>query len=66
VTDTLGTALSAAGFKVIGRGTNTVVEIEGEARVAEVLALALANAARVVEVTSKRETLEDLFMRRAL
>jgi hypothetical protein len=28
--------------------------------------LALGNAARVVEVTTKRETLEDLFMRREL
>ncbi len=64
--DTLRSALADAGFKVVARGTSTVVEIEGEARVAEVLSLALGNAARVVEVTSKRETLEDLFMRRAL
>ncbi len=43
-----------------------VVEVEGESRVGEVLRAALDGGARVVEVTPRRETLEDLFMRRAL
>jgi ABC-2 type transport system ATP-binding protein len=43
-----------------------LVEIEGEARVGEALAEAMAAGAHVVELSPKRETLEDLFLRRAL
>jgi ABC-2 type transport system ATP-binding protein len=40
--------------------------VVGEARVGEVLRAALDAGAHVVEVTPRRETLEDLFLRRAL
>ena len=43
-----------------------MIEVEGEARVGEVLQDALAAGAQVVEVSRRRETLEDLFLRRAL
>ena len=43
-----------------------MVEVEGEARVREVLERSLRAGAQVVEVTPRRETLEDLFLRRAL
>jgi ABC-2 type transport system ATP-binding protein len=43
-----------------------VVEAAGDARVAALIQLALTSGAQVVEVTPRRETLEDLFMRRAL
>jgi ABC-2 type transport system ATP-binding protein len=42
------------------------VSCEGEAKVADLLKEALAAGAQVIEVSRKRETLEDLFMRRAL
>jgi ABC-2 type transport system ATP-binding protein len=59
-------ALEEAGFPVAERPGVAVVAIEGEARVGEVLRLALDGGARVVEVAPRKETLEDLFMRRAL
>jgi ABC-2 type transport system ATP-binding protein len=43
-----------------------VVEVEGRDAVARVLRLALDEDALVMEVAPRRETLEDLFMRRAL
>jgi ABC-2 type transport system ATP-binding protein len=43
-----------------------VVEVEGKAKVAEVLQRALAAGATVVEVTPRHETLEDLFVREAI
>jgi ABC-2 type transport system ATP-binding protein len=43
-----------------------VVEVEGESNIPKVLESALASGARVIEVTPRRETLEDLFMRRAI
>jgi ABC-2 type transport system ATP-binding protein len=62
----LCTALAAKGFNVVRRPDVVLVEIEGEARVGEVLADALGAGAHVVELSRKRETLEDLFLRRAL
>jgi ABC-2 type transport system ATP-binding protein len=59
-------ALHAAGFSASPRGGVTFVEVEGDARVREALETALAAGAQVVEVTPRRETLEDLFLRRAL
>ena len=47
-------------------GEHLVVEVEGESNIPKVLKSALANGARVIEVTPRRETLEDLFMRRAI
>ncbi|XXX73546.1 ABC transporter ATP-binding protein [Sorangium sp. So ce134] len=58
--------LGAQGFATTRRGDVVVVDVEGEARVPEVLQRSLAAGAQVVEVTPRRETLEDLFMRRAL
>jgi len=58
--------LGARGFSVSERPEVVVVEVVGEARVGEVLRAALDAGAHVVEVTPRRETLEDLFLRRAL
>jgi ABC-2 type transport system ATP-binding protein len=43
-----------------------LLSVEGEDRVGDVLALAVAHKARVHSVTPKRETLEDLFVRNAI
>ncbi|HKQ68907.1 MAG TPA: ABC transporter ATP-binding protein [Polyangiaceae bacterium] len=60
-----------AGYIALGLGTqqvgdHVVVDIEGDAVVPKVLALALEAGARIVEVIPRRETLENLFMRRAI
>jgi ABC-2 type transport system ATP-binding protein len=59
-------ALAAKGHGVQKRPDVTVIEIQGEDGVAGVLRRALEAGAEVVEVTKRRETLEDLFLRRAL
>ncbi len=59
-------ALTGKGMTVSRRVDLAVVLVEGEARVGEVLQAALAGGAQVVEVTPRRETLEDLFLRKAL
>jgi ABC-2 type transport system ATP-binding protein len=64
--DGLLSELSALGFSASRRADVAVVEVEGEARVRDVIERALAAGAQVVEVTPRRETLEDLFLRRAL
>jgi ABC-2 type transport system ATP-binding protein len=64
--EALCAALTEQGFKLIRRLDLVLIEIEGEARVGEVLKQALAAGARVVEVSRKRETLEDLFLKKAL
>jgi ABC-2 type transport system ATP-binding protein len=58
--------LAGRGFVVSERPEVIVVEVVGEARVAEVLRAALDAGAQVVEVAPRRETLEDLFLRQAL
>ncbi len=58
--------LEAAGHLVRPRAEVVVVAIQGEAQVGAVLREALDAGAQVIEVTPRRETLEDLFMRRAL
>jgi ABC-2 type transport system ATP-binding protein len=58
--------LTADGHTVSRRASVVVVSCEGEARVGEVLTAALGAGAQVVEVARRRETLEDLFMKRAL
>jgi ABC-2 type transport system ATP-binding protein len=55
-----------AGHGVRARADVVVVEIEGEQQVGDVLRVALDGGAQVLEVVPRRETLEDLFMRRAL
>jgi ABC-2 type transport system ATP-binding protein len=47
-------------------GDVIVMEVEGDAAVREVVQRALAEGARLDSVAPKRETLEDLFVRRAL
>jgi ABC-2 type transport system ATP-binding protein len=47
-------------------GDLLVIEVEGDALVRNVVEQALAGGARLESVTPKRETLEDLFVRRAL
>ncbi len=59
-------SLARSGFHVARRTELVLVELEGEARVGEVLEQALAAGAQVVEVSRKRETLEDVFLRQAL
>jgi ABC-2 type transport system ATP-binding protein len=58
--------LVADGFSVKDRADVVLVAVEGEERVSELLSAVLAANAKVLEVSPKRETLEDLFMRRAL
>lgn len=65
VSDELRTELGTMGA-VSERPDVLLVEVEGEANVAAVLQKAIGGGAQVVEVTPRRETLEDLFMRRAL
>jgi ABC-2 type transport system ATP-binding protein len=66
VSDSLRKKLDTAGHELRDRLDVLLVEVAGEARVGEVLRAALDEDARIIEVTPKRETLEDLFMRRAL
>ena len=58
--------LTSLGVALEESAGNVLVEIEGDDKVPKVLAAALEAGARVVEVTPRRETLEDLFMRRAI
>ena len=64
--DVLCEAFTGEGFELSRRPGVVVVQVEGEARVGEVLRAALDGGAQVLEVTPRRETLEDLFLRRAL
>ncbi len=66
MTAELRAKLVDVGFKVKDRADVVLVEVEGEERVSELLSAILAAGAKVLEVSPKRETLEDLFMRRAL
>lgn len=67
VDDALVAALTALAGVVQGRLSDKVLlSVEGEDRVGEVLALAVAHKAQVHAVTPKRETLEDLFVRNAI
>jgi ABC-2 type transport system ATP-binding protein len=58
--------LTGKGFTLVRRPDVVLVEIQGEAPVGEVLRSALDAGAQVIEVSRKRETLEDLFLLRAL
>lgn len=58
--------MKAAGHRLLSRGNDQVIEVRGDANVSDVLRTALDHGANVVEVAPKRETLEDLFMRRAI
>ena len=63
--DELSDKLAALGCSVSRRTDVVLIGVEGEAQVTEVLREALAAGARVIEVSRRRETLEDLFMRRS-
>jgi ABC-2 type transport system ATP-binding protein len=64
--DDLVQSLSGDGVLSHRVGEHLVVDVQGDANIPRVLALALESGARVVEVTPPRESLEDLFMRRAI
>ena len=64
--EALEARLREAGHAVHHRPGVLLVDLEGEEHVGGVLTLSLAHGARVLEVVPRRETLEDLFLRRAL
>jgi len=59
-------ALSSRAEAVRTVGDRLVMEVEGDDAVRDVVTRALAEGARLESVTPKRETLEDVFVRRAL
>jgi ABC-2 type transport system ATP-binding protein len=48
------------------QGLHVIVRVEGSVRLQEVLASLLAKGFEVLEVSSRQETLEDLFVREAI
>ncbi len=66
MSEALQSSLEASGHRVHARADVMVVEVEGEKQVGDVLRAALEAGAQVIEVSPRRETLEDLFLRRAL
>jgi ABC-2 type transport system ATP-binding protein len=66
VTDATRNALAAHGLVPRAQGYGHVVEAEGDLGVKAALESALSTGARVESVTPRRETLEDLFVRRAI
>jgi ABC-2 type transport system ATP-binding protein len=58
--------LAEQGCTLRERGDVFSVEVEGQEPLNDVLRKVLEGGAQVVEVTARRETLEDLFLRRAL
>jgi ABC-2 type transport system ATP-binding protein len=62
----LSAALATLGFAAREVAGNWVVEVDGETNVTRALSAALEHGARVVEVLPRRDTLEDLFMQRAI
>ena len=59
-------ALAEAGFPTKTMGDMVVVETEGDAALRRVMDLANEHGCKIRSVTPKRETLEELFVRRAL
>ena len=57
---------AASGHGTRRIGDRLVVEVEGKARVPELLGLALAEGLEIAEVIPRQETLEDLFVREAI
>jgi ABC-2 type transport system ATP-binding protein len=67
VSDALRAELSAMASKIDEAAPGEWAgEVEGDERLRELLSKAIAAGARVESVTPKRETLEDIFVRRAL
>ena len=58
--------MRAAGHGAHHRVGHLVIEIQGAEKVGDVLRAALSDGLSVVEVTPRRETLEDLFLRQAI
>jgi ABC-2 type transport system ATP-binding protein len=65
-TDVVEQRVAAAGVVGHREGEHLLLDIEGDQNVEKVLAIAIEHGAKVVEVIQRRETLEDLFMRRAI
>ncbi len=59
-------ALGALGHAMKDLGTSLAIDVHGDDKITEVLELALARGAHVEHVLPKRETLEDIFVRRAI
>lgn len=66
MSDSLRSTLETSGCRVHARADVVVIEVEGDKQVADALRAALDAGAQVIEVAPRRETLEDLFLRRAL
>lgn len=64
--DDLAEAFEREGKQVSKRPDALVVGVSGDAEVSDVLRRALDAGAKVVEVTAQRETLEELFLKRAV
>jgi ABC-2 type transport system ATP-binding protein len=64
--DALAGELNALGAKLSKGKDSMHVLIEGDQSVPKALALAASHSAKVIAVTPKRETLEDLFVRNAV
>ena len=64
--EALEARLRGGGHETHRRAGLLVVEVKGQEKVGETLSAALQGGAQVVEVTPRRETLEDLFVRRAI
>src|SRR4051812_40657357 len=61
VSDETRNALTTLGFTPRALGDTSVIDVEGDALVQQVLERALATGAKVESITPRRETLEDLF-----
>lgn len=66
VSDELRARLTQAAAQVKTLATHVTVVVEGDQGVPSILSLALGAGARVLAVTPHRETLEDLFVRKAV
>jgi ABC-2 type transport system ATP-binding protein len=64
--DSFAEQCEAAGHRIRRVGDRLVVEIEGQTQVDDILRQALDAKLRVLEVTPRHETLEDLFVREAI
>lgn len=66
VSDALRAHFRESGIELVERPGVVVAHVLGSSKIDQLLRDALDRGAHVVEVTPRRETLEDLFMRRAL
>ncbi len=64
--DDLATELAASAERSQRIGKTLVVEVQGDEAIKSVLERALGRGVRIEAVTPKRETLEDIFVRKAL